>query len=423
MSMDIVDVLSFLAGEDRAVPTPNDGYAVVGYDQYGDDEDDDGEPIEAVVIGEAPTLIDALDVLAADLTGDVDPNAFTDGIDPDEELTDPERELLRRISDPRRHALGCFLLGFTGPFDLVTSDHHEDPYLGNALVLFPGARFTLLASAAPPHQEQAVAIVELQPVGSLASVGMELRMAAATGDRDGIARALNAGADPNALDERGMTALHHAVAHRRIAAVSALLEAGADPTAQAEFGNAPHFAGIRDGDVLPCSRSIESDAHRAIVQALVAAGAPVNATNHGGDRLLDLAARARHYDTELTAGLIAAGGTSGRLAGKTAGDLTSSLPYGDTERLRNRVNELRLFLDLGGSTAGALPGLFGSLGYYKEEVPGEILVALTEVVLRHHVSDEDLRAAHEGATRWYEGDRHPQYGPTAALLRDAVDQR
>ena len=57
---------------------------------------------------------------------------------------------------------------------------------------------------------------------------------------------LQAGADPNAQDEYGITPLHGAAWLGYADAITALLEAGADPKAQANDGDTPlHWAAAR----------------------------------------------------------------------------------------------------------------------------------------------------------------------------------
>ena len=54
-----------------------------------------------------------------------------------------------------------------------------------------------------------------------------------------IACLIEAGADPNATDKRGVTALHRAVRTRSAAAVAALLAGGADPQRRNRNGSTP----------------------------------------------------------------------------------------------------------------------------------------------------------------------------------------
>ncbi|MEU5097986.1 hypothetical protein [Streptomyces sp. NPDC020996] len=112
--------------------------------------------------GAAASLYDALDLLADDLvaaTGE----PVEDVLDPLEDDVSPAGDVppLSEIVSPRRRLLALLLLGFGGPMDLVTERFEEEHYLGDALAQVPGARFVLLASAAPPHQEFALGVLEL----------------------------------------------------------------------------------------------------------------------------------------------------------------------------------------------------------------------------------------------------------------------
>jgi ankyrin repeat protein len=62
----------------------------------------------------------------------------------------------------------------------------------------------------------------------------DLGLAAAKGQFDEVKRLLDAGADPNWLDELGWTALHHAVDARHIGVARLLLSRGADANAHNE---------------------------------------------------------------------------------------------------------------------------------------------------------------------------------------------
>ncbi len=131
--------------------------------------------------------------------------------------------------------------------------------LGGVATRLPGARFVMLASAAPPHQEVAFAILELPPRSTPDPAGRTLLRACAAGDVDALRTALDEGADVGTLDEYGATPLHHAVAARSAAAVDALLAAGADPRAQAAFGNAPQFTAAGPGRPHPTTRRVEGE--------------------------------------------------------------------------------------------------------------------------------------------------------------------
>ncbi|WP_433179863.1 ankyrin repeat domain-containing protein [Actinoallomurus sp. CA-150999] len=418
--MDIDEMLRCLieADSERLRPELCDGrYAAVLYDEEAspelDDEfDDDDDPLHAEVVGEASSVYDALDHVA---------NVFCDfGEDTTEEILDEyeDEEELDGIRTAGRRLLAITALGYMGPMDIVTDDHWNDHYLGKAPVLFPGARFVFLASAAPPHQEEAYAVLELQPTGSPSPADRSLMEA---DDASAVAAALADGADVNALDDRGMSPLHHAVARRRPDAVAALLAAGADPALQAGFGNAPHFAALVGGETVKAATGrIEDADHRRILRTLVEAGAPVNAGDLTGATLLDLAIATRPYPEETIRFLTDRGAHAAHLASSPLAELLRSLPYYSTASMETRLNEVRFLLDSGASADGALHALLGFYGYYEREVSSETLVAFVDEILRHgarDIPDSDGRTALDLAERWLANGKLPNYEPVVERLR------
>ena len=103
-----------------------------------------------------------------------------------------------------------------------------------------------------------------------------LHMAAIQAAPAVIAALIAGGADPNARSTTGQTPLFHAAEHGNLPAVRALLTAGADVNARNEDGHTPVFYAIDKG-------------HRPVVEALLAAGADLAVHDKDGDTPLDLA--------------------------------------------------------------------------------------------------------------------------------------
>ena len=94
---------------------------------------------------------------------------------------------------------------------------------------------------------------------------------------------------PNSLDERGMSPLHHAVARGDRAEVAALLETGADPNLQAEYGNAPLFAAIDTRGNTSSALETFDDERWVMTKALLDHGAHTNSRDRLGRSIVDLA--------------------------------------------------------------------------------------------------------------------------------------
>tara|TARA_B100000579_G_C22593386_1_gene739130 strand:- start:27 stop:815 length:789 start_codon:yes stop_codon:yes gene_type:complete len=111
--------------------------------------------------------------------------------------------------------------------------------------------------------------------------GQQLLEAAESGDISEVKNLLARGADVNATDKYGITALHWAAERGYEEIVKALVKAGADVNAKESAGwTALHYAGL-------CGFA-------DIVQALVIAGADVNATDNDGWTALQLAKSSDH---------------------------------------------------------------------------------------------------------------------------------
>ena len=111
-----------------------------------------------------------------------------------------------------------------------------------------------------------------------------LHRAADAGDIEGLQEALEAGADVDARDGKGWTALMHAVAKGYPLVVEPLLEADADPDVRAPDGATALFMAAVDG-------------HTEIIVGLMAAGADVSIRGPMGRTAVDVA-RVRYGDVE-----------------------------------------------------------------------------------------------------------------------------
>ena len=112
------------------------------------------------------------------------------------------------------------------------------------------------------------------------------------GDREAAARLLGAGADPDAAQPDGTTALHWAAYRDDLAAVDLLLNAGASADAENRYGVAALSLAARQG-------------YGAVVERLLAAGADPHTAQPGGETALMSAARAG--DVRSVDALVAAG--------------------------------------------------------------------------------------------------------------------
>ncbi len=116
--------------------------------------------------------------------------------------------------------------------------------------------------------------------------------AAQVGDVDAVWERLGAGADPNAVNAEGMTALHIAAWWQQTEAVRALLAAGADVHVRDPRGRTPlHYAAL--------------GGEKHTLALLLAAGADVNLADAQGETPLHLAAR--RFKRQAVTALLAAG--------------------------------------------------------------------------------------------------------------------
>ena len=160
---------------------------------------------------------------------------------------------------------------------------------------------------------------------------------------------LSADADPNARDRRGCTALHHFADNPL--AVNVLVAAGADPNAQAKIGAPLHFARrdakavkalLRAGAELESKDyqgdtpliSAASRGHEVATKALLAAGANVSARNERGQSALHQAATVS--STQCIDLLLAAG------ADPNARDKDGNTPLHQAAEYNKSANLIRL---------------------------------------------------------------------------------
>lgn len=111
-----------------------------------------------------------------------------------------------------------------------------------------------------------------------------LANAAEAGQQDAVRALLRQGADPNAGQADGMTALHWAAHDNDVAVAKLLLEAGARAGSSNRYGITPLFLACQNGNA-------------AMATLLLQSGADPNVTLRGGETMLMTAARTGDADT------------------------------------------------------------------------------------------------------------------------------
>lgn len=111
-----------------------------------------------------------------------------------------------------------------------------------------------------------------------------LANAAEAGQQDAVRALLQQGADPNAGQADGMTALHWAAHDNDVAVAKLLLEAGARAGISSRYGITPLFLACQNGNA-------------AMATLLLQSGADPNVTLRGGETVLMTAARTGDVDT------------------------------------------------------------------------------------------------------------------------------
>ncbi|MGO4749951.1 hypothetical protein AB4212_15225, partial [Streptomyces sp. 2MCAF27] len=137
--------------------------------------------------------------------------------------------------------------------------------------------------------------------------------------------------------------------------------------------------------------------------------------------------------------LVGKGARSIRLTDPDFGRLLAVLPYSDgRQALETRVSQLRFLLESGArpedaeaaaqrrwlrhGDGPALHALLAFTGYYEREVPGDILLELVDVLLRHGVRD----TSYQGSTALERAEErvknhHANYEPVVRRLREAAE--
>jgi ankyrin repeat protein len=137
-----------------------------------------------------------------------------------------------------------------------------------------------------------LAIAILAALPALGKTGDALIEAARTDDQSTVGNLLRQGADVNARDEDGTTALALAISHSNVAMAELLLGKGADPDLTNELGVGPLSLAITNGSA-------------SIVELLISKGANPNVARENGETPLMTAARMG--DTETMKLLLARG--------------------------------------------------------------------------------------------------------------------
>ena len=112
-----------------------------------------------------------------------------------------------------------------------------------------------------------------------------LQYAALKDDAEAAKRLLSEGADPNAADKAGFTALHFAAQEYSVAVAKLLLESGAKVSAENKFGNSPLGVAV-----------FASRGRGELIALLLEHGADPHKPNKAGQTPLGLAHLIANYD-------------------------------------------------------------------------------------------------------------------------------
>jgi hypothetical protein len=265
-------------------------------------------------LGEVSSLGAAFELLADDYWPEEAPGGMT----LEDQLGVPEsayalpgklawlKPQLARLRETKYRALVYRLAGILEPMTVEVERPWQDPYLGRVLRKHPGGRFLFLCAAAPPHHDEACAIIELAPARTLTADEKKLHAASGKGDAAAVRALLKRGVAPGCADATGNTPLHAAVAATSLPVVQLLVAAGADANAGVEVGNAPIFAVAhpKTKAIAPKLTAPSDAAHLELLDWLLDHGADARATTGNGETLIDRALLAPKYPAAWIADLV-----------------------------------------------------------------------------------------------------------------------
>jgi hypothetical protein len=165
------------------------------------------------------------------------------------------------------------------------------------------------SSSIASGRQQGSAPTQQSPSVSMRPIDADLHRAAREADLPLLRSRLEQGADPNAKDPSGRTALFAAVSAGQLEAARLLLNAGAKASAGSADGRTPLIEASAQGRL-------------DITQLLVQSGADLNALQRGAGTALQNAERYGHND--VAALLLQAGARS---SGKSVGDTVCVRPW------------------------------------------------------------------------------------------------
>jgi len=130
---------------------------------------------------------------------------------------------------------------------------------------------------------------DLAGVGRLLDSSPELARASTDAQRSTVEYLISQGADPNSFDNSGVCALHRAVRTRSAAAVSALLDGGADVRLQNKAGSTPLHLAVQNTGRSDSGSAAAKDQQLQIVRLLLQRGAKPTDTDFKGKAVGDAA--------------------------------------------------------------------------------------------------------------------------------------